>query len=246
MCVPLPRYVALLMTVIGTLHLHAARADGYTLGYANMVYLAIFPSLMAKLPYDIDREIQVVGRFTSGQNLLAVRTTLPVKPVAELVTHARQSRQAHTHQIRSRRGIIRHGDSGLCAGRGSLQCRFQIRRRFNIMSISFSDVGENLRKIVITGRLDIPGTDSVAAKLEALTAEPKKAVVVDLSSLRFLASIGIRSLIVCAKAVQQRGGKMVLVVGDNSSVTMSLEATGIDELLPTFKSAAEAERAALA
>jgi len=114
------------------------------------------------------------------------------------------------------------------------------------MSISYSDVGENLRKIVITGRLDIPGTDSVAAKLEALTAEPKKAVVVDLSSLRFLASIGIRSLIVCAKAVQQRGGKMALVVGDNSSVTMSLEATGVGDLIPVFKTAAEAERAAVA
>lgn len=114
------------------------------------------------------------------------------------------------------------------------------------MSISFSDVGENLRKIVITGRLDIPGTDSVAAKFEALTAEPKKAVVVDLSSLSFLASIGIRSLITSAKAVQQRGGKMVLVVGDNSSVAMSLEATGLDDLIPMFKNAAEAERAAIA
>lgn len=114
------------------------------------------------------------------------------------------------------------------------------------MSISYSDVGENLRKIVITGRLDIAGADSVAARLETLVAEPKKAVVVDLSSLRFLASIGIRSLITSAKAVQQRGGRMVLVVGDNASVAMSLEATGIEDLLPTFRSAAEAEKAALA
>ena len=114
------------------------------------------------------------------------------------------------------------------------------------MSISYRDVGENLRKIVITGRLDIPGTGSVASKLEALTAEPKKAVVVDLSSLQFLASIGIRSLIICGKAVQQHGGKMTLVVGDNASVMMSLEATGVDDLIPAFKTAAEAERAAVA
>ena len=111
------------------------------------------------------------------------------------------------------------------------------------MSISFTDVGENLRKIVITGRLDIPGTDSVAAKLEALTAEPKKAVIVDLSSLRFLASIGIRSLIVCGKAVQQRGGKMALVVGDNSSVSMSIKSTGVDMLMPVYKDVDEAEKA---
>jgi anti-anti-sigma factor len=114
------------------------------------------------------------------------------------------------------------------------------------MSISHSDVGENLRRIVITGRLDIPGTDSVAVQLVKLTAAPKKGVVVDLSALKFLASIGVRALITSAKAVQQRGGKMVLVVGDSSTVMLSLEATGVNELIPVFKSASDAERAAVA
>jgi len=114
------------------------------------------------------------------------------------------------------------------------------------MSISYSDIGADLRRIVISGRLDIPGTDSVAAKLAELTAAPKKGVVVDLSSLRFLASIGVRALIASGKAVQQRGGKMVLVVSDSSTVMMSLRATGIDELIPVFGSLPDAERAAVA
>jgi anti-anti-sigma factor len=114
------------------------------------------------------------------------------------------------------------------------------------MFISHTDVGDNLRKIVILGRLDIPGTDSVAGELEKLAAAPKKGVVVDVSSLKFLASIGIRALFKCAKAVQARGGRMVLVVGGNSSVSMSLEATGVNNLIPMFKSNAEAERAAVA
>ena len=114
------------------------------------------------------------------------------------------------------------------------------------MSISYSDIGEDLRRIVISGRLDMPGTDSVASQLVELTAAPKKGVVVDLSTLRFLASIGIRALITSAKAVQQRGGKMVLVVNDSSTVMMSLEATGVDALIPVFKSSADAERAAVA
>ena len=114
------------------------------------------------------------------------------------------------------------------------------------MSINYKDIGENLRRIMISGRLDIPGTDSVASKLAELTAAPKKGVVVDLSSLQFLASIGIRALITSAKAVQQRGGKMVLVVDDGSTVGMSLEATGVDELIPVFRNASDAERAALA
>jgi len=113
------------------------------------------------------------------------------------------------------------------------------------MSISHQDVGKDLRYIAITGRLDIPGTDSVGAKLQELAAAPKKGVVVDLRTVQFLASIGIRALISSAKAVQQRGGKMVLVVDGASSVVMSLEATGVDQLIPVFKNAAEAEKAAL-
>ena len=114
------------------------------------------------------------------------------------------------------------------------------------MFISHTDVGDNLRKIVILGRLDIPGTELVAGELEKLAAAPKKGVVVDVSSLKFLASLGIRALFKSAKAVQERGGRMVLVVGTNLSVVMSLEATGINKLIPMFKSSAEAERAAVA
>ena len=114
------------------------------------------------------------------------------------------------------------------------------------MSISYDDIGENLRRIAISGNLDMAGTDAVAPQLVELTAAPKKGVVVDLSAVRFLGSIGIRALLVSAKAVQQRGGKMVLVVSGGSTVNMSLRATGVDELIPVFSNASDAERAAVA
>ena len=114
------------------------------------------------------------------------------------------------------------------------------------MSISYRDVGDNLRHIVVKARLDLPGTDSVASKLVELSAAPKKGVVVDLLSVSFLASIGIRALLTSAKAVQERGGRMVLLVDGSSSVLMSLKATGVNELIPVFQDAAAAEKAALA
>ena len=120
--------------------------------------------------------------------------------------------------------------------------RFQTLVGKFIMSISHTDIGENLRRISISGRLDLPGTDSVAGQLEELTAAPKKGVVVDLSRLRYLASIGIRALITSAKAVQQRGGRMALVVHGDSTVLMSLEATGVNELIPVFNNFADAEK----
>jgi len=114
------------------------------------------------------------------------------------------------------------------------------------MSITYEDVASDLRRIVISGRLDIPGTDSVASQLTQLSAAPKKAVVVDLTRLNFLASIGIRALITSAKEVQKRGGKMALVVQKGSSVMMSLDATGVDELIPVFGNYADAEKVVLA
>ena len=114
------------------------------------------------------------------------------------------------------------------------------------MFISHTDVGDNLRKIVILGRLDVLGAESVAGELEKLAAAPKKGVVVDLSSLKFLASLGIRALLKSAQVVEERGGRMVLVVGTNSQVAMSIKATGVSDLLPMFKSSVEAERAAVA
>ncbi|MDH4260919.1 MAG: STAS domain-containing protein [Gammaproteobacteria bacterium] len=147
-------------------------------------------------------------------------------------------------------GIRIDGNSDSCV-QGILRVSCPANAKFEhegeiIMSISHEDVGEDLRRIVISGRLDMPGTNSVASQLEELAAAPKKGVVVDLSALKFLASIGIRALITSAKAVQQRGGKMVLVVSDSSTVMMSLEATGVDQLIPVFKNASDAERAAVA
>ena len=77
--------------LIGVQLLAKSRPDGYTLGYGNMVYLAINPTLVPNLPYDVDRDLVPIGQFTSGQNLLAVRPTLPVKSVADLIAYARSN-----------------------------------------------------------------------------------------------------------------------------------------------------------
>ncbi|MEO7744551.1 MAG: STAS domain-containing protein [Usitatibacter sp.] len=100
--------------------------------------------------------------------------------------------------------------------------------------------------IMISGRLDVDGTNSAAERLVELAHAAKKSVVVDITSLKFLASIGIRALITSAKAVKARGGKMVLVVDPGSTVMMSIKATGIDQFVPVFDSFSQAEKAAAA
>ena len=112
--------------------------------------------------------------------------------------------------------------------------------------ISFVDVSENFRRISISGRMDILGSDAIALKFTSLAVATQRRVVVDLTAVSFLASIGIRSIISNAKALQQRNGKLVLYVGDNVAVAKTLEATGIDALIPMFTDVEASDKAALA
>ncbi len=113
------------------------------------------------------------------------------------------------------------------------------------MPISFEDANETLRHIRLTGRLDIAGIDAVSETFTELSLATHRQVIVDLSGVNFLVSFGIRELITNAKLIQQRGGRMVIFVGDNKAVRKTLETTGIDTLIPTFVNAAQAVRAAL-
>jgi tripartite-type tricarboxylate transporter receptor subunit TctC len=76
---------------IGTELVVHANPDGYTIGYANVVTLAINKSLLPKQPYDPDKDLALVGQFLSTYNLLCVTNSLPVKSVKELIAYAKQN-----------------------------------------------------------------------------------------------------------------------------------------------------------
>jgi anti-anti-sigma factor len=113
------------------------------------------------------------------------------------------------------------------------------------MAIRYEDVNEDIRRIFLSGRLDTAGSEQIATELATLAGSAKRRVVVHLSDVTFLSSMGIRALIASAKAQQARGGRMVLHAAGNEVVVRTLEATGIGELIPTFEDAADAERALL-
>ena len=73
---------------IGMNDLVRAAPDGYTLGYGNVVTLAINKSLYSRLSYDPDT-LTGVALLGTVQNALVVRNELPVKNVKELVEYAR-------------------------------------------------------------------------------------------------------------------------------------------------------------
>ena len=102
-------------------------------------------------------------------------------------------------------------------------------------TVTHEDIGDTLRRIVISGRLDNIGTTEMAAGLAEAIAEPKRGVIVDLTGVAFLASVGIGQLIATAQEIKGRGGFMVLLAMGGSSVMTSLKMASIDTLIPVFE-----------
>jgi Tripartite tricarboxylate transporter family receptor len=65
--------------------------DGYTLCMGPIGALAITRHMVAKLPYDIERDFQPIALVSRGHLLLAVSTELPVMSVKELIDYAKKN-----------------------------------------------------------------------------------------------------------------------------------------------------------
>ena len=74
---------------IGIEALVKSTPDGYTIGHGNIQTLAIVRSLMPRLPYNVDRELQPVVHMYGTPNLMAVSLSLPVNSVQELIAYAK-------------------------------------------------------------------------------------------------------------------------------------------------------------
>ena len=67
-----------------------AAPDGYTIGMGPIGAMAITRHMVAKLPYDIERDLQPIALVTRGHLLLAVSPGLPVTSVQSLIDYAKQ------------------------------------------------------------------------------------------------------------------------------------------------------------
>ena len=65
--------------------------DGYTLGMGPIGALAITRHMVAKLPYDIERDFQPIAMVSRGHLLLAVSPKFPVSSVQELIDYAKKN-----------------------------------------------------------------------------------------------------------------------------------------------------------
>ena len=87
---------------IGTGFVAKAAPDGYTLLLGTVSSIAVNAALYAKLPFDVDKDLQPITQLVSFPNLLIVNPKLPVKTIPELIDY-----------VKKNDGKVNYGSSGL-------------------------------------------------------------------------------------------------------------------------------------
>lgn len=107
------------------------------------------------------------------------------------------------------------------------------------MELHQEEINTELSKVVLSGRLDMQGAQEIDLEFTALTVAKGGKVIVDLSNVSFLASLGLRCLLSASKGLSKKGGKMVLT-GPQPNVAEVLKVSGIYQIIKIYDTNEEA------
>jgi anti-anti-sigma factor len=108
------------------------------------------------------------------------------------------------------------------------------------MELQYNEQSNGIRLIKLNGRLDIIGTGAIETKFAGYCAGENPRIAVDLADVDFLASIGIRLLMLTARSIASRSGKMALL-HPTPDVKGVLDITGIPGIIPIYDDLESAE-----
>jgi anti-anti-sigma factor len=94
--------------------------------------------------------------------------------------------------------------------------------------------------IALQGTLDIMGVNQVETKFAGYCSGENARILVDMSGVDYMASIGIRLLVTNAKSLRTRNGKMALL-SPTTDVFNVLEMTDIPAIIPVYSNLESAE-----
>jgi anti-sigma B factor antagonist len=98
------------------------------------------------------------------------------------------------------------------------------------MDMQVSTLAGDITKITLNGRFDILAAQSIDLHFSVIVGSHKR-VIVDLEHVPMIASMGIRTLIIGAKTMRSKGGRMALLKPAGDVLTV-LEDTGADTIIP--------------
>jgi anti-anti-sigma factor len=102
------------------------------------------------------------------------------------------------------------------------------------LDMAIEEIEGKSTKVVLRGRFDTTAAILIEMPFNAVTSE-KRSIIVDLSEVNFLSSYGIRVLLVGAKTVKSRGGKLAILCPEGN-VAKVLQAAGTNVLIPVYSS----------
>ena len=102
-----------------------------------------------------------------------------------------------------------------------------------MIEINIETLDSGLIYVTLTGRLDLPGTQKIENPFSFQVTSKKASVLVDMSGVDFIASIGMRLLLTSARAVESRGGQLGLL-NMTERVNDAVKTAGIDQLISAY------------
>jgi anti-sigma B factor antagonist len=113
------------------------------------------------------------------------------------------------------------------------------------MKMEIADRADGLVNVTLVGRLDTLGVERIEPELAAGVVARGARVIVDLSQLEFVSSIGLRMFITIARNLARNNGKLVLY-SPQPWVNMIFATAELHDVIPVCRDAASAAAAALA
>lgn len=101
------------------------------------------------------------------------------------------------------------------------------------MEIKIEEIEDGITVIRLSGRMDADGVREIDDQFAAVTAVAAGKMIVDLSEVLFLASIGVRILLSAYRAQVNRGGELVLAAAQ-PMVFEVLDKTGIQAFVELY------------
>ena len=100
------------------------------------------------------------------------------------------------------------------------------------MTLVTEDLVGGITKVTLDGRLDVEGAAAIDLDMNVIAGKKRK-VLIDLQGVSFMGSMGLRSLVIPARNITVRGGKVVLF-GPNEFVRNIMKVSRIDTIFPVY------------
>ena len=113
------------------------------------------------------------------------------------------------------------------------------------MKLEFNELENGIRLIKLIGALDLSGTYSIEIEFVRQCSGEGVHVLVDVSEVNYISSMGVHMLITSANSIASRGGKMALL-SPQPGVLEVLNLTGIVQIISIYSDFESAKAGLLA